>query len=140
MRKHIPYYISLFAGNNKLGGKGFAYIFNQVPAGWRKEGCVACHAMDLPYIFGTLKDQLAWDIVFSVATNDKAGAKSREPGCTEVDDKVSEVMATIWTRFAKTGDPSVKGLLDWPAYDAASDRYLYITDQLEIKSGFSRVV
>ena len=139
-RQQVPYYMSLFAGNNKVGSKGYAYIFDHVPTGWRKEGCVACHSMELPYIFGTLNEQLAWDGVFSVATKDKAGAKSHEPGCTEVDSKVSEVMMTIWAKFAKTGNPSVDGLVNWPAYDADTDRYLYITDDLEIKSGFSRVV
>lgn len=139
MRKHIPYYLGLLAGNNKAGGKGYAYIFDHVPTGWRKEGCVTCHGMELPYIFGTWKDQLAWDEIFSVATNDKAGAQSRDPGCTEADGKVSEFVATIWANFAKTGDPGIEGLVQWPAYDAATDRYLYITGHPDVKSGFSKV-
>ena len=33
------------------------------------------------------------------------------------DEVFSDLMMTIWTNFAKTGDPSVDGVLDWPAYD-----------------------
>jgi carboxylesterase type B len=95
--------------------------------------------MDLPYVFGTHREQLSWDEIYSVATNDNAGAKSREPGYTETDDKISEMMASIWASFAKTGDPSVKGLIKWPAYDAAGDKYVYFTDHPEIKAGFSKV-
>jgi para-nitrobenzyl esterase len=140
MRKHIPYYTSLFAGNAAVGEKNYAYIFDHTPAGWRKEGCVTCHGMDLPYTFGTHREQLSWDEIFSVATNDKAGAKTREPGYNEIDDKVSEMMASIWAGFAKTGNPSVKGLVKWPAYDADGDKYVYLTESAEIKSGFSKVV
>lgn len=46
-------------------------------------------------------------------------------------------MMRIWTQFAGTGDPSVKGLIEWPAWDEAADRYLLITEALEIKSGYS---
>ena len=139
MRKHIPYYMALFEGNSAVGEKNYAYIFNHTPAGWQKEGCVTCHGMDLPYIFGTQREQLSWDEIYSVATNDKAGAKTRDPGWTDTDDKISDMMASIWASFAKTGDPSVKGLLEWPAYDATSDKYAYFTDRAEIKSGFSKV-
>jgi para-nitrobenzyl esterase len=139
LRKHIPYYVDMLAGNNKAGGKGYAYIFDHVPAGWRKEGCITCHAMELPYLFGTSNEQLAWDVIFSVATNDKAGAKSQKPGCTTVDAKVSEMMSTVWASFAKAGDPNVEGMVQWPAHDADTDRYLYISARPEVKSGFSKV-
>ena len=46
---------------------------------------------------------------------------------------------SLWAHFAKTGKPSVKGLIDWPAYDKAGDKYLYINEPLEIKTGFSKV-
>jgi para-nitrobenzyl esterase len=47
-------------------------------------------------------------------------------------------MMAMWTQFAKTGNPSVKGMIDWPAYDT-TDRYLYIAEPLAVKSGFSKV-
>ena len=139
MRKHIPYYTSLFAGNAAAGEKNYAYIFDHTPAGWRNEGCVTCHGMDLPYIFGTHREQLSWDEIYSVATNDKAGAKSRDPGFGAIDDQVSEMMSSLWAGFAKKGDPSVKGIVNWPPYDSSADSYAYLTDRAEIKQGFSKV-
>jgi para-nitrobenzyl esterase len=60
-------------------------------------------------------------------------------GVTDVDRKVSEEMMSMWTQFARTGDPSVEGLITWPAYEASTDKYLYIVDPLQVKSGFSKV-
>ncbi len=46
---------------------------------------------------------------------------------------------TIWTQFAKTGEPNVKGTVTWPPYEEATDRYLYIAEPLQVKGGFSQV-
>jgi carboxylesterase type B len=39
--------------------------------------------------------------------------------------------------FARTGNPSVKGFVEWPAWDRAGDQYLYIAETLKVKSGYS---
>ncbi|HEY93535.1 MAG TPA: carboxylesterase family protein, partial [Dehalococcoidia bacterium] len=44
---------------------------------------------------------------------------------------------TIWTHFARTGNPSVKGLIEWPAWNRTTDKYLLITDPLQVKSGYT---
>jgi len=49
-------------------------------------------------------------------------------------------MMQMWTEFARTGDPSVKGLVTWPAYDMATDQYLFITETLQVKSGYSKIL
>jgi para-nitrobenzyl esterase len=49
------------------------------------------------------------------------------------------MMMAMWTQFARTGNPNVKGLVSWPAYDAVTDQYLYVSDPLQVKSGFSKV-
>jgi hypothetical protein len=59
---------------------------------------------------------------------------------SNADRKVSEAMMTIWTQFARTGNPSVKGLVEWPAWDKTSDQYLDITEPLQVKSGYSDLV
>ena len=46
-------------------------------------------------------------------------------------------MQTIWTHFARTGNPSVKGLIEWPAWERTTDKYLLITDPLQVKHGYS---
>jgi hypothetical protein len=30
-------------------------------------------------------------------------------------------------------------MVDWPAYEASADQYLYINDPLQVKSGYSKV-
>ena len=134
----IPSYVSLLTGANKVGGKAYAYIFNHIPAGWKRDGAVCTHMMEVPCVFGDWDcTDVLWYILFALAK--PSGAKLPDPGLTDEDRKVSEVMMKLWTNFAKTGSPSVKGLVDWPAWDEAKDQYLYIAESLEVKSGFSKV-
>jgi para-nitrobenzyl esterase len=134
----IPEYVSLLSGASKANVKGYAVIFDHVPINWRQEGCVSTHAMEMHYVFGVLDDQDAWNSHFFIYSS--GGAKSPVPLITDIDRKVSEEVMSIWTQFAKMGNPSVAGLIDWPVYDEATDKYLYITESLQIKSGFSRLV
>jgi para-nitrobenzyl esterase len=69
------------------------------------------------------------------------GVKSPDtPGLTESDRMVSETMMKMWAQFAKTGDPNVDGVIEWPVYDKDADQYMYFADPLEIRSGFSKLV
>ena len=49
--------------------------------------------------------------------------------------KVADQAATVWAQFAKTGNPSVPGLIDWPAYTEENNAYLDIGSPLEAKTG-----
>ena len=51
----------MLSSESKAGAKVFACIFDQVPAGWRQEGCVSCHAIELPYVFGTVDTEQELD-------------------------------------------------------------------------------
>jgi para-nitrobenzyl esterase len=133
----IPYYTALFSAANKAHVKAYAYIFDQVPEGWKQDGCVSCHAMELGYVFGIWDDLNDWAQLMPVAR--PAGAKRQNPGVTSADRKVSEAMMSLWTQFARTGDPSVAGLIEWPNWEQITDQYLYIAEPLQVKSGFSRV-
>ena len=88
-------------------------------------------------MFGNVDEPREWALVYFLAS--MSGAQSEDPGATDVDRQVAEEMMSMWTQFAKTGDPSVEGLIDWPAYDPSSDQYLYISDSLEVRTGFSEV-
>jgi para-nitrobenzyl esterase len=133
----IPDYVKMFLGASKVGIKSYAYIFDHVPSKWRQEGCISTHAMEVVYMFGNVDIPREWELLYFLAS--QSGAKSKDPGVTDVDRKVAEEMMSMWTQFARTGDPSVKGLIAWPPYEASSDQYVYITDPLEVKSGFSKI-
>ncbi len=133
----IPGYVRLLTGAINGGKKGFAAIFDQVPGNFRDEGGVAAHAMEMHYVFGAIDDPEPWHRINFLYRS--AGAKSDMPVITDAERRVSEAMMQLWTNFARTGDPSTPGSIEWPAWEPSSDRYLYIVDPPQIKSGFSKV-
>jgi para-nitrobenzyl esterase len=138
MPQWIPDYVNLLKGAGKVAGKAYAYIFDHVPAGWKKDGVVSAHGVELHYVFGDWDPKgNVWPMGFLNAR--PSGAKSANPGLTVADQRLSEKVMRIWANFARTGSPSLKGVVDWPAWEEATDRYLYITESPEVRSGFSKV-
>jgi para-nitrobenzyl esterase len=133
--KMITDYITMLKAPAKAESRGYAAVFDRVPENWRREGCVAAHGMELHYMFGSLDVAEAWEAHYGGFA--LSGAKSPVPTISEVDRNISEAMMRIWAQFAGTGNPSVEGLIEWPAWDEAGDRYLYIAETPEIKSGYS---
>jgi para-nitrobenzyl esterase len=133
----IPGYVNLLSGAAKAGVKGYAGIFDQVPGNFRQEGGVSSHAMELHYVFGQPDYMESWKMLQFLYA--KAGAKSALPVITDSDRKVSEAMMQIWTQFARTGNPSVPGLIYWPPWTKDTDKYLYIADPPVVKLGYSKV-
>jgi para-nitrobenzyl esterase len=131
-------YLSRLTAVSKSGNNAYAALFSQVPSIWRQEGVLAFHGLELPYVFGMLA--VLPHPIFYEAFAQPSGVQSQDPGLTEDDQKVSEAMMTMWVQFAKTGDPSVEGLIDWPTWDPANDQYLDIAWPLEVKSGYSEIV
>jgi len=135
----IPAYTSMLEYHNRAGVKGYAAIFDHVPAKWRAEGAVAAHSMEVLYLFGDYDNRSGiWPIIYSLMTGTDA-KDAKDPGLTETDRKVSEVMMKMWTQFARTGNPNAGGIIEWPAYNKEDDKYMYIADPLEIKTGFSKI-
>ena len=131
----IKDYLRLLTGKSTTNSQGYAAVFDQVPEGWRREGCVAAHGMELHFVFGALEDAEAW--AAAKGGYAESGAKSPVPAISNSDREVAENIMTMWTSFARTGNPSVKGLIEWPAWDSKKDKYLLITDPLQIKPGYT---
>lgn len=60
----------------------------------------ACHGIDLPFVFGTVRDPI---IGLFAGAGDDAFA-------------LADGVQSAWVAFARTGDPSNERLGDWPAY------------------------
>lgn len=132
MPQVIPAYVNQLGNNLKAGSKGYAYIFDQVPPGWRRNGMTAIHGMEVNYVFGLSKVS-DWETVFP-------GPANPNPELSDSDSKVAETMMRMWAQFAKTGVPSIPDHIEWPVWEPATDLYLYITDPLQVRAGFSKIV
>jgi para-nitrobenzyl esterase len=50
----------------------------------------------------------------------------------EGDLELSEIMATYWTNFAKTGDPNGEGLPEWPGFRENNQQVLYLNSEISL--------
>ncbi len=80
----------------KVSSPVYLYWWNWRPVIDGSDKYGAFHAAEIPYVFGDLA-------MFDIETNEREAA-------------FVDKMQTIWTNFAKTGNPSSDGIIDWPAY------------------------
>ncbi len=94
---------------SKMGkSKAFYYYFDQhpdYPADSPQADRGSPHGQDVAYVFQHLNPS--------------------NPQITKTDLEISEAMATYWTNFAKTGDPSGIGVPVWPAFSEANPVVMY---------------
>jgi len=118
---------------SKIGAPTYVYNFTHLPVGWKNEkGCVAFHGLELTYVFGAAPVGLSNPTTLGLARG--GGCTSAVPASDEKDLKVASNAATVWAQFAKTGNPSVPGLIDWPAYTEQANNYLDIGNPLTAKT------
>ncbi|MFC8566510.1 carboxylesterase/lipase family protein [Streptomyces sp. NPDC057245] len=90
---------SLHLAEARLAGGGRAHVYELTwPAPAQGGALGACHALDVPLLFGTFREGLAL-LQFEGA----------EPSAEAL--ALSSRFRSSWTAFARTGDPG------WPAYD-----------------------
>jgi para-nitrobenzyl esterase len=96
-------------------GKGKAYVYYydhrtpQQPNG-------AGHGSEIGYVFGTIT---------AMPTLSATPAAPPRPE----DDKLSELVMTYWTNFAKRFDPNGPGVPQWPAFSPADQRVMFFDAQ-----------
>lgn len=78
-----------------------------------QRGTFAFHSDDIEYVFGTLDTRPG----YTVRAEDR---------------RLSDLMMSYWTNFAKSGDPNGPGLPTWPKYDA-NDSLIHLDEP--VKSG-----
>ncbi len=76
----------------------------------------AHHAAELGYVFGNLGEG-PWD---------------------GTDRKLADAMTRYWVQFARTGDPNVEGLAQWPRFEPGEQRYLELGDQIGTGRGLGQ--
>jgi para-nitrobenzyl esterase len=105
----------------------YVYRFMHVPAKWKQAGMIAPHGFEVRYHFGNLG-----------GTWKAPPGLPRDPGLNKDDETVAENTMRMWVNFAATGDPSVEGLVKWPAFKAVPghDQYVTIDVKPEVRSGF----
>jgi para-nitrobenzyl esterase len=72
------------------------------PSPARRGALGSCHAIELPFVFGTLA----------------APGMAAFSGSGPEAERLSEVMMDTWTAFARSGDPSHAAIPAWPRHDA----------------------
>jgi para-nitrobenzyl esterase len=94
--------------SQKGKSKAFYYYFDQhpdYPADSPQADRGSPHGQDVAYVFQHLN--------------------TSNPQITKTDLEISEAMATYWTNFAKTGDPSGAGVPVWPAFSDANPAVMH---------------
>lgn len=81
---------------NQGGADVYLYMFNWKPAG---NTLGACHGMELPFMFNNIALQ------------------PEMTGATKDAYELADKMSSAWIEFIKTGNPNVKGLPKWEAYN-----------------------
>ena len=91
---------------------------------WQSAAYRACHALDLPFHFGTF-DVDEWSAfaaltsAFAALTVDD-GSEREGVSRRQVAEKLSGQMRASWGAFARTGVPACEPIGDWPAFDGGS--------------------
>jgi para-nitrobenzyl esterase len=138
--------------------KIYVYEFSRVPAGWADRGILCGHACELPYLFDhppMFVNNYLYDLVQDPTTGMRAPiADLNGDGVSGTDGDAADILGsvhwdesdsdyalkvmTIWSNFAKTGDPSTPDL-KWTPYTPDSDTYVeFGLDKIEVKTGLVR--
>jgi para-nitrobenzyl esterase len=100
---------AMAALTHDAGQQVFVYRFDRSVPGKGEGELGAFHALEVPYVFGALRDP-AWHWL----------------PFTSDDTALSNLLQTYWTNFAKSGNPNASGLPNWPAWSNSKQEFLVI--------------
>lgn len=138
----------------------YVYLFSRVPDGWRDMGLESCHGCELPYLFNhptgmvqnfqlglVLTPENTRPQIPDLNGNGMTGSggdvrdvfASMQWGADDA--AVTDLTMTMWTNFAKTGDPSTQDLV-WPPYRMADEPFVEIGPgtRATVEAGLSEAV
>jgi len=108
--------IKVAEAQSKHNSNTFMYLFTyRTPAMGGNYG--ATHALEIPFVFGTLDDT-----EFLVY-----------PKRDETNTIISEHMMDSWISFARSGNPNHDGIPEWPAYDVENRYTILIGNDIRIE-------
>ena len=77
----------------------------------------ACHAIELPFVFGTFDSPTRYQIV---------GANPPM--------ELSDIMMDAWIAFIRTGNPNHTGMQEWPLYEIPLRATMIFTDRSSVQN------
>jgi para-nitrobenzyl esterase len=89
----------------------YEYEFQRISPGQEAKGAV--HSAELPYVFGYYP---------------QSGQFAAAAQFVDADRKLSDLMESYWTNFARTGNPNSKGLPQWPEFGHARTFIVFTPD------------
>ncbi|HET7793390.1 MAG TPA: carboxylesterase family protein [Rhizobacter sp.] len=122
----------------------YVYKFSRVPDGWAAMGLLSGHGGELPYLFnfamGNVSNYSLNLVLLPNGTKPPIGDlngngvtgtagdaadvyASMQWGAADL--ATADLLMTLWTNFAKTGNPSTASLT-WPAYTVANDSFVEV--------------
>jgi para-nitrobenzyl esterase len=108
--------VGALASLTKASGQHvFVYRFDRSIPGKGETELGAFHSLEVPYIFGSLRDQ-EW----------------RWLPTTADDASLSGLLQSYWTNFAKTGNPNAPNLPNWPAWNDAEKEFLVVNGDASV--------
>ena len=99
-------------GMARKNKNSYLYHFAHQSMNWPAGG--SAHAAELAFVFGNLDP-------------DKQTPSYRA---------LSHAMMTYWTQFAKTGNPNVEGLPEWPPYQETTDLNIVLDTDMRVESNY----
>ncbi|MDA8138215.1 MAG: carboxylesterase family protein [Desulfobacteraceae bacterium] len=128
----------------------YVYCFRHLPAGWRAVGGKAYHGAELVYLFNFPSSfvthyflGLTGLSIEQIGDPDGNGSKvdmadiqlSTRWGAE--DEALADQVMSLWANFAKNGNPSIPGVIEWPRYTLEAEHYLEIATPLAVKTGLA---